>query len=124
MRVRGIAIQQVLLGAALLLALLWNLARAAEIDQLRLETGPTGTRAELRLDAVADYQVLSLANPDRLVLDLPGSALRRGVPSFVLWRAKGRSLENECVPVPTECELGMVGIATMVSKAARGGLRR
>ena len=80
MRVRGIAIQQVLLGAALLLALLWNLARAAEIDQLRLETGPTGTRAELRLNAVADYQVLSLANPDRLVLDLPGSALRRGCP--------------------------------------------
>ena len=79
MRVRGAAIQQVLLGAALLLALLWNLARAAEISQLRLETGPTGTRAELRLDGVADYQVLSLANPDRLVLDLPGSALRRGV---------------------------------------------
>ena len=79
MRVRGIAIQQVLLGAALVLALLWNLAHAAEISQLRLETGPTGTRAELRLDGVADYQVLSLASPDRLVLDLPGSALRRGV---------------------------------------------
>jgi N-acetylmuramoyl-L-alanine amidase len=79
MRVRGTAIQQVLLGAALLLALLWNLARAAEIDQLRLETGPTGTRAELRLDGIADYQVLSLANPDRLVLDLPGSRLRRGL---------------------------------------------
>jgi len=79
MRVRGIAIQQVLLGAALVLALLWNLAHAAEISQLRLETGPTGTRAELRLDGTADYQVLSLANPDRLVLDLPGSALRRGV---------------------------------------------
>lgn len=80
MRVKGTAIQQTLLGAALLLALLWNLARAAEISQLRLETGPTGTRAELRLDGVADYQVLSLANPDRLVLDLPGSALRRGTP--------------------------------------------
>ncbi len=79
MRVRGTAIQQVLLGAALLLALLWNLARAAEIDQFRLDSGPTGTRAELRLDAVADYQLLSLANPDRLVLDLPGSHLRRGV---------------------------------------------
>jgi len=79
MRVKGTAIQQTLLGAALLLALLWNLAHAAEISQLRLETGPTGTRAELRLDGVADYQVLSLANPDRLVLDLPGSALRRGV---------------------------------------------
>jgi N-acetylmuramoyl-L-alanine amidase len=80
MRVKGTAIQQTLLGAALLLALLWNLAHAAEISQLRLETGPTGTRAELRLDGVADYQVLSLANPDRLVLDLPGSQLRRGTP--------------------------------------------
>lgn len=80
MRVKGTAIQQTLLGAALLLALLWNLAHAAEISQLRLETGPTGTRAELRLDGVADYQILSLANPDRLVLDLPGSALRRGTP--------------------------------------------
>jgi N-acetylmuramoyl-L-alanine amidase len=80
MRVKGTAIQQTLLGAALLLALLWNLAHAAEISQLRLETGPTGTRAELRLDGVADYQILSLANPDRLVLDLPGSRLRRGTP--------------------------------------------
>jgi N-acetylmuramoyl-L-alanine amidase len=80
MRVKGTAIQQTLLGAALLLALLWNLAHAAEISQLRLETSPTGTRAELRLDRVADYQVLSLANPDRLVLDLPGSQLRRGTP--------------------------------------------
>ncbi|MFT3896439.1 MAG: N-acetylmuramoyl-L-alanine amidase [Thermomonas sp.] len=80
MRVRGTAIPQVVLGAALLLALLWNLAHAAEISQMRLETGPTGTRAELRLDGVADYQVLSLANPDRLVLDLPGSQLRRGTP--------------------------------------------
>jgi N-acetylmuramoyl-L-alanine amidase len=79
MRVKGTAIQQMLLGAALLLALLWNLARAAEIGQLRLETGPTGTRAEIGLDGVADYQVISLANPDRLVLDLPGSSLRRGV---------------------------------------------
>ena len=79
MRVRGSAIQQVLLGAALLLALLWNLARAAEIDQLRLETGPTGTRAEIGLDGIADYKVLNLANPDRLVLDLPGSSLRRGI---------------------------------------------
>ena len=34
------------------------------------------------------------------------------------------SLKNERMPVPTECELGMVGIATMVSKVARGGLRR
>ena len=80
MRVRGTAIPQVMLGAALLLALLWNLASAAEIKQLRLETGPTGTRAEVRVDGVSDYRVLSLAAPDRLVLDLPGSTLRQGVP--------------------------------------------
>lgn len=79
MRAKGTAIQQTLLGAALLLALLWNLAHAAEIRQLRLETGPTGTRAEIGLDGVAEYKVLSLANPDRLVLDLPDSNLRRGI---------------------------------------------
>jgi N-acetylmuramoyl-L-alanine amidase len=38
MRVKGTAIQQTLLGAALLLALLWNLAHAAEISQLRRGT--------------------------------------------------------------------------------------
>lgn len=60
----------------------------------------------------------------RHICTIEEGALRRGVPSFVLWRAKGRSLENERMPVLTECELGMVGIATMVSKVARGGLRR
>ena len=64
------------------------------------------------------------ATLSRHICTIEEGALRRGVSSFVLWGAKGRSLENECVPVPTECELGMVGIAAMVSKAARGGLRR
>ena len=36
MRVRGIHLQQVLLGAALLAALAWNLAKASEINDLRL----------------------------------------------------------------------------------------
>ena len=73
MRTRGINVQQVLLAAALLAALLWNLAHAAEIRGIDLQSGPTGTRAELRVDGEAEYRLISLANPDRLVVDLPAS---------------------------------------------------
>ena len=79
MRVKGATIQNVLLGLALLLGVLWNLAHAGEIKDLRVAAGATGTRAEIRLDRVSDYQVISLANPDRLVVDLPGSTLGRNV---------------------------------------------
>src|SRR5690606_20874463 len=41
-------------------------------------TGPTGTRAEIVLDAEASYSLLTLAGPDRLVVDLPGVELRPG----------------------------------------------
>ena len=75
MRVRGIHLQQVLLGAALLAALVWNLARASEINDLRVTAGPTGTRAELKLDAQAEYRLLPLSGPDRLVVDFPGSRI-------------------------------------------------
>src|SRR5690606_14604643 len=75
MRVRGLHLQQVLLGAALLAALLWNLAKAAEIKDLRLTAGPTGTRAELALDARAEFKLIPLSGPDRLVVDFPGSRL-------------------------------------------------
>ena len=47
---------------------------AAEVRNIDLHSGATGTRAELQLDAQADFKVLYLANPDRLVLDLPGSS--------------------------------------------------
>ena len=79
MRVKGATIQNVLLGLALLLGVLWNLAHAGEIKDLRVAAGATGTRAEIRLDRVSEYQVISLANPDRLVVDLPGSSLGRNV---------------------------------------------
>ena len=78
MRARGTRLQEVLLGLALLAGLVWNFARASEINDLRLETGPTGTRAELALAAPAEFKVISLANPDRLVIDLPGATLARG----------------------------------------------
>lgn len=71
MRVKGITLQQVLLGAALLAGLSWNLAQANEIKGLQLDTGATGTRAEIVLESDPQFQVISLASPDRLVVDLP-----------------------------------------------------
>jgi N-acetylmuramoyl-L-alanine amidase len=79
MRVKGATLQQFLLGAALLLALCWNLAHASEIKGLALSEGPTGTRAEVLLDTAAGFTTLSLSGPDRLVVDLPATRLRKGV---------------------------------------------
>jgi len=75
MRVKGINLQQILLGAALLAALSWNLAQANEINGLQVVTGATGTRAELTLQTDPDYKLISLADPNRLVVDLPGVGL-------------------------------------------------
>ncbi len=75
MRVRGTTIQNVLLGLALLAGVLWNLAHAGEINDLRVSSGATGTRAEIALDGAGQYQVTSLSGPDRLVVDLPGTRL-------------------------------------------------
>jgi len=79
MRVKGASIQQILLGMALLAAVCWNLAHAGELRGLQLATGPTGTRAELRMDSEAEYLLISLAGPDRLVVDFPGSRLHPGL---------------------------------------------
>ena len=73
MRTRGLNVQQILLGLALLAALVWNLAHAAEVRAVQLGSGPTGTRAEVRVDQEAGFRLISLQNPDRLVVDLPGS---------------------------------------------------
>ncbi len=72
MRVKGITIQQVVLGLALLVALCWNLAQANEINRLELNTGPAGTRAELHLQATPTFKTFTLSQPDRLVIDLTG----------------------------------------------------
>ncbi|MGJ7901415.1 AMIN domain-containing protein, partial [Lysobacter sp. 1R34A] len=79
MRVKAATVQKFLLGIALLAALAWNLAHASEIKGLELRTGATGTRAEIALDQNADYKVLSLKGPDRLVVDLPASSVGKSV---------------------------------------------
>jgi len=79
MRVKGIRFEQVVLAAMLLAALCWNLANASEIKQLRIDSGATGTRAELLLDREGAYKLIDLRNPDRLVVDFPASRLGRGL---------------------------------------------
>ena len=79
MRLKGATIQQFLLASALLAGLGWNLAHADELQGVRLASGPTGTRAELQLDREVRFEVIRLAGPERLVVDLPGTALRAGV---------------------------------------------
>ena len=79
MRTRGINYQQILLGLALIAALVWNLAHAAEIKDLRLSNGATGTRVDIGLDAPAEHKVIRLSSPERLVVDLPGSRMAAGV---------------------------------------------
>lgn len=79
MRVSGATVQKFLLGMALLSALVWNLAHASEIKGLRLSAGATGTRAEFALDQAAEFKVIRLSGPERLVVDLPASRVRRGL---------------------------------------------
>lgn len=78
MRIKGATVQQWMLGAALIFALCWNIAHASEIKDLTVREGATGTRAELLLDTPGSYSTLTLAGPDRLVVDFPDSRLGRG----------------------------------------------
>ncbi len=79
MRVKSAILRNFLLGLPLPLALVWNGAYASEIKALQLTSGATGTRAEIALDKAGEFTVISLAGPDRLVIDLPASSLAAGV---------------------------------------------
>jgi N-acetylmuramoyl-L-alanine amidase len=79
MRAKGASIQQMLLALALLAGVCWNLAHAAELRAVRVSTNATGTRAELQLDGPVRYQLIPLAGPDRLVVDLSGVDAVRGL---------------------------------------------
>jgi N-acetylmuramoyl-L-alanine amidase len=72
MRLKGITVQQIILGLALIAALCWNLAQANEINNLQLTDGATGTRVELHLQGEVAYKTLVLSQPHRFVVDLPG----------------------------------------------------
>ncbi|MGH8077151.1 MAG: AMIN domain-containing protein, partial [Lysobacter sp.] len=88
MRAPGINVSKPLLGTALFAALAWNGVQASEIKGLQLDSGATGTRAEIALDREGDFKLISLKDPDRLVVDLPASSLsptlRLPVPTGVV----------------------------------------
>jgi len=62
-------------GLCLASALSW----AGEIRQVGLETGSTGTRAEIALTGSGGYKTLSLSGPNRLVVDFPDSSAVRNL---------------------------------------------
>ena len=71
-------------GIAAVLALLAGLlapapdASAAEIKSMRISAEADATRAVLDLSGPLQYKLLTLQNPDRLVLDIAGSTLAGG----------------------------------------------
>jgi hypothetical protein len=60
---------------AWILALFTIPVLAADINGFRVWTDPEKTRAVLDLDSRVDYQVFTLANPPRVVIDFPRSGL-------------------------------------------------
>jgi N-acetylmuramoyl-L-alanine amidase len=65
-------------SSVLLLAVALPL-HAVEVRNLRLWSGPENTRLVLDLSGSAQHTVQLLQNPDRIVLDIAGAHLRRGV---------------------------------------------
>ncbi len=64
-----------LLFVPILLGLLVPAAYAAQLKSLKLVDGDGGTRVVLDLSSESEYKLFTLANPDRLVLDLSRTTL-------------------------------------------------
>jgi N-acetylmuramoyl-L-alanine amidase len=54
-------------------------AWAGEVRQVQLQTGATGTRAEIALAGSGGYKTLALSGPNRLVVDFPDSSAIRSL---------------------------------------------
>ena len=65
-------------GIALALAIACPVS-AGEVRGVSVDTSATGTRAEIQLEGKGEYKTISLAGPDRLVVDLPASTAMRGL---------------------------------------------
>ncbi|AWH18172.1 N-acetylmuramoyl-L-alanine amidase [Stenotrophomonas sp. ZAC14D2_NAIMI4_7] len=65
--------------AAVGLGLTSAAAWAGEVRQVVLNTGSTGTRAEIALVGSGGYKTLSLSSPNRLVVDFPDSSAVRNL---------------------------------------------
>ena len=78
MRAPGNRRRTVLSAAVILGGLCCVQGNASEIKQLKLDVGPSGTRAELVLDKPGAYRLIPLTNPERLAVDFPASHLAPG----------------------------------------------
>src|ERR1700680_469991 len=65
--------------ATLLSMLLLLPAHAVDVRESRLWAGPDSTRVVLDLSGSAQHSLQVLKNPDRVVLDVAGARLARGV---------------------------------------------
>jgi N-acetylmuramoyl-L-alanine amidase len=65
--------------AALVATVLWLPAHAVDVRAVRLWASPDGTRVVLDLSGSAQHSLQVLKNPDRVVLDVAGARLGRGV---------------------------------------------
>ncbi len=54
-------------------------ADAATVQNVRAWSGPEGTRVVFELSGAVEHRVFSLTNPDRVVIDLPGSTAASGL---------------------------------------------
>lgn len=59
--------------------LAWNLSQAGELTAIDVTNDSAGTRAELTLDASTEYRILKLSGPNRLVVDLDRTEVRKGL---------------------------------------------
>ena len=62
-------------SAALLAGLAAAAATPTLVNDVRLWSGPEGTRLVLDLSAPAKYEVFAVENPDRIVIDLENAEL-------------------------------------------------
>lgn len=69
---------QATVGLALALGIAFPVC-AGEVRSVSVDLGATGTRAEIQLEGKGEYKTISLAGPDRLVVDLPASSAVRGL---------------------------------------------
>jgi N-acetylmuramoyl-L-alanine amidase len=71
-----------LASAALLATLAATAATPTRVTDVRLWSGPEGTRLVLDLSAPAKYEVFAVEHPDRIVIDLENAELdsRKGLP--------------------------------------------
>lgn len=81
---RRSALHQIYLPLLLLSLLLGGSARAADVQDIRLWRAPDHTRVVLDLSGAVSHKVMTLQNPDRIVIDISNSSMKANTASIDL----------------------------------------